>query len=86
MVEKKTKKNTAAEKSALKAFDNMVSGITAVTPEFIQTNIEALNRVPLSDAGKKHVAVAAEAVRVRAETNTKIRLPKEWDALLTYDQ
>jgi hypothetical protein len=86
MVEKKTKKSLAAEKSALKSFDNMIAGITAVTPEFIQTNIEALNRVPLSEAGKKHVAVSAEAVRMRAETNMKIRLPKEWASLLAYDQ
>jgi hypothetical protein len=79
---KPTKKDTAAEKRAVQNFDNMVYLITSVTPEFIQTNITAINRTTLSFDSKNHIAEEAERIAEEAASNPKIKLPPEWNELV----
>lgn len=81
-----TKKALAAEQKALKLFDGMCNFIEHVTPGFMVTNIESINRVELSPAGKKHIAAAARKVSAKAADNKQIVLPREWAELLTYDK
>ena len=85
-VKKPTKKDLAAELRLIKNFENMCGSITSTTTGFIKTNVEALNRVTLSEDGKKTVATLARKVSQELEANPKVALPVEWDALLTLDQ
>lgn len=80
-----TKKDMAQEVTALKLFDNMCFLITSTTPEFIQTNIQKLNRTTFSESGKAYIAQQAELVAERAKTNPKIILPAEWSQLIAFN-
>lgn len=82
---KPTKKAMLAEQKALALFDSMCNFIEHVTPGFMVTNIEAINKASLSDAGKKHIADTARKVVAKAKKNKKIVLPAEWAELLVYD-
>ena len=80
--EKRTKKDINAETKALKIFDNMCYLIESTSSSFIVGNIQALQRVKLSDKGKTHVKEEAVKVAKRVDENKRIVLPDEWQQLI----
>lgn len=86
--DKPTKKAVAMENRVLKDFDNMCGYLESMSPAFIATNVETLERAKptLSDKAKQYVSDKAFEISVETKTNSKIILPDNWVNLFTFTE
>jgi hypothetical protein len=84
--DKPTKKEISFEKRVIQNFDNMIFSLKSVTPGFIITNIETLERAQskMTPKGKQYIADEAFTIQENNKADSKIMLPKEWQILINF--